>query len=299
MKKIFTREILIGLILFLSLAVLFVGIDFLKGINVFKVSNAYQASFTDVTGLTIATPVTMNGMKVGQVTDIQYQYDNPGHVAVELDMDKNVRITKGSKVILSTSILGTAQVALVMAQGNDYYSNDDIIPGECAADLMAGVSNDLMPQIVDMLPKLNSILGQIDTIASNPALDKTISRLDAVSRNLEVLSANLASASGKVSPVLNNASKITGDLTQISADLKELSAELKQLPLKETMENVKSTTANLDQITSKVNGKDSSLGMLLNDKGLYNHLDATIVSLDSIIVDLRKNPKKYVNFKLF
>ena len=88
-------------------------------------------------------------------------------------------------------------------------------------------------------------------------------------------------------------------MAQISGDLKVLSAELKNIPLKETMQNVETTTSNLAQITGKVNSKDSSLGMLLNDKGLYNHIDATIVSLDSIIVDLRKNPKKYVNFKLF
>ncbi len=299
MKKIFTREITMGLILFISLAVLFFGIDYLKGINVFKMSNLYYASFSDVTGLTVATPVTINGYKVGQVTDIQYQYDKPGQIAVEIDMDKNFKLTKGSKLQLSTSVLGTAMLTVDMAPGNEFISNTDTIPGERAGDLMAELSTDVIPAVIDMLPKLNSILAHVDTLVSNPALEKSITRLDGVSRNLEVLSKNLAVTSGKIDPVIANAGDITADLAQISGDLKVLSAELKNIPLKETMQNVETTTSNLAQITGKVNSKDSSLGMLLNDKGLYNHIDATIVSLDSIIVDLRKNPKKYVNFKLF
>ena len=299
MKKIFTREITMGLILFISLAVLFFGIDYLKGINVFKMSNLYYASFSDVTGLTIATPVTINGYKVGQVTDIQYQYDKPGQIAVEIDKYKNFKLTKGSKLQLSTSVLGTAMLTVDMAPGNEFISNTDTIPGERAGDLMAELSTDVIPAVIDMLPKLNSILAYVDTLVSNPALEKSITRLDGGSRNLEVLSKNLAVTSGKIDPVIANAGDITADLAQISGDLKVLSAELKNNPLKETMQNVETTTSNLAQITGKVNSKDSSLGMLLNDKGLYNHIDATIVSLDSIIVDLRKNPKKYVNFKLF
>ena len=299
MKRLFSKELLIGFILLLSFAVLFVGIDYLKGINVFRAENIYKASFTDVTGLTIASPVTMNGMKVGQVVEMSYDYDNPGHVLVMLNMDKDFKITKGSQVVMATSILGTAELSLKMAPGTDYCSSYDVIEGSKAGDLMSDISHDVMPQVIEMLPRLNSIMAQVDTIVSNPALDNTVSRLDAVSRNLEVMSRNLAVTSTKINPVLTNAGDVVEDLTQVSADLKELSAQLKQLPLAETMDNVKTTTANLEQITSKVNSKDSSLGMLLNDKGLYEHIDKTIVSLDSIIVDLRLHPKRYVNFKLF
>lgn len=299
MKKIFTREILIGLILFFSLAVLFVGIDYLKGMNVFKPSNIYYASFTDVTGLTVASPVTLNGMKIGQVTGIEYQYDNPGHVRVELDLDKAIKITRGSELLLSTSLLGTAELSIKMAPGNSYYDNSELLPGGKETDLMADLTNQVIPEVVKMLPQINSIIAHIDTLVANPALERSLSRLDEISRNLEMLSARLASASNQVTPVLANTKDVTANLKDISDDLKVLSAELKTLPVSETMDNLKTTTGNIAQITGQLNGTDSSLGLLLNDKGLYNHLDSTLLSLDSILIDLRHNPKKYVNFKLF
>lgn len=299
MKRLFTREILIGLILFLGLAVLFVGINYLKGINVFKSANLYNVSFTNVSGLNVASPVTLNGMKVGQVTELQYQYDNPGHVMVVINLDESVKITKGSKFLLSTSLLGTAELKIDMASGNDFYTNDDILEGGLAPDLMADISVKILPEVMKLLPQLTSIAAHIDTLVADPALNRTIHRLDGISKNLEVMSGRLAAASGQIDPVLSNTKDITDNLNEISADLKTVSAELKKLPIKETMDNVKSTTDNLSQITAQVNSKDSSLGMLLYDKGLYNHLDSTIMSLDSILIDLRHNPKKYVNFKLF
>ena len=122
MRKLFTREILIGFVLFLSLAILFLGIDYLKGMNVFKASNIYYVSFSNVKGLTVASPVTLNGMQIGQVTGLEYQYDNPGHILVAVDLDKSVKITKGSKFLLSSSLLGSAELAIDMAQNTEYYN---------------------------------------------------------------------------------------------------------------------------------------------------------------------------------
>lgn len=298
MKKLLTKEILIGFMLILSLAILFIGIDFLKGVNVFKPADLYYVSFTDVSGLTEASPVTLNGMKIGQVTDIQYEYDNPGHVAVEIRLESPVRITKGSEVVMTTSLLGTAELALKMAQGTEFYEKGDRMPGSKAGDLMADISKDVLPEVIKMLPHLNSILANIDSLVSNPALQTTIVRLDAISRNIETTTLRLAAVSKRMDPMMSDVSGIVANLDTISGDLKLLSAELKGIPLQETMDNVKTTTGNLAQITTQLNGKDSTLGLLLNDKGLYDHIDSTIKSLDSVLIDLRANPKKYVNFKL-
>ena len=298
MKKLFTREILLGLILVFSLTVLFVGIDFLKGINVFKATNEYYASFKDVSGLTVASPVTLNGLKVGQVTDIRYDYDNPGHVLVEINLDQSVKVTHGSKLELASSLLGSAELKLNMAPGADYYEKGEEIPGVKPDDLMANISHEVLPEIVKILPRLNSIVANIDSLSSNPALYSSVSRLDAISRNVEVLTAELAAVSGKTRPVLDNAETVTANLAVVSSDLKELSAQLKALPINETMDNVKTTSGNLADFTKKINGKESTFGLLLNDDGLYRHIDSTISNLDSILIDLKANPKKYVQFKL-
>lgn len=299
MKKIFTREILIGLILVISLSILFVGIDFLKGINVFKSANLYYVTFDDVAGLAEASPVTLNGMKVGQITGMEYDYEHPGTVLVEINLDSSIKITKGTKFSKGVSLLGTGSLAIMMAPGTQYVDDGARLEGVSQKDMMADISNELLPQIVEMMPKINSILSHVDSLAANPALQKTVTRLDAISHNVELLTARLAATSQKIDPMLNNVTGLTNDLAAISADLKQLSSELKELPLAETMDNVKVTTANLQEFTGKLNGKDSSLGLLLNDRGLYDHIDSTVNSLDSLLIDLKAHPKKYVNFKLF
>lgn len=299
MKKIFTREILIGLILVISLSILFIGIDFLKGINVFKSSNLYYVAFKDVSGLAEAAPVTLNGMKVGQVTGMEYDYEHPGNVLVEVNLDSSVKLTKGTKFTKAVSLLGIGALAIEMAPGNSYVEAGSEMEGESQKDMMADISTEVLPQVVEMLPKLNSILAHVDSLAANPALQKTVTRLDAISANIELLTARLAATSQRIDPMVSNVNGLTKDLTAISVDLKQLSAELKELPLSETMDNVKSTTANLKTFTGKLNGTDSSLGLLLNDRGLYDHIDSTVNSLDSLLIDLKAHPKKYVNFKLF
>ena len=298
MKKLFTREILIGLILVLSLAILFVGVDYLKGINVFKSANIYYVAFKDVAGLSEAAPVTLNGMKVGQVTGMEYDYDHPGNVLVEVNLASSVKLTKGTEFIKETSLLGTAELKIQMASGTSYVDEGATLSGNSPKDMMADISTELLPQIVEMLPKVNSILSHVDSLAASPALANTIQRLDAISQNVELLTARLASTSQKLDPVVNNVNGLTSDLSTIADDLKQLSAELKSLPLSETMDNVKSTTGNLKTFTDKINGKDSSIGLLMNDRGLYDHIDSTVNSLDSLLQDLKAHPKKYVNFKL-
>lgn len=298
MKKLFTREILIGLILVFSLAVLFVGIDFLKGINVFKSANLYYVQFKDVSGLTEAAPVTLNGMKIGQVTGMEYDYQHPGNVLVEINLDSSVKLTKGTTFVKQSSLLGTSELVVEMAAGSNYVDEESTLQGCSPNDMMANITTDILPQVVEMLPKVNSILAHLDSLAANPALATTVTRLDAISKNVELLTARLASTSKNIDPVVNNVYGLTNDLTEVANDLKALSAELKGLPLNETMDNVKATTGNLKDFSNKLNAKDSSIGLLLNDRGLYDHIDSTVNSLDSLLQDLKAHPKKYVNFKL-
>lgn len=101
MKKFFSKELTIGLCVVLALLILFFGIDYLKGINVFKASNYYYVSYTNVNGLAVSSPVTASGFKVGLVREIRYEYDNPGHVLVEISLDKALKIPSGTKAELS------------------------------------------------------------------------------------------------------------------------------------------------------------------------------------------------------
>lgn len=299
MKKFFTKEVKIAIAVIVSLAFLFWGIEYLKGINLFTPVNFYYVHFSNVEGLTDSAPVSIKGYKVGQVREIIYDYET-GSLRVQLSLHKDLKIPTGTKVMIASDMLGTAHVELELAQNSTYYNVGDELEGQKQIGMIDNISDDLLPSIVAMMPKIDSILTNLNKVVANPALSKSIDRLDNITANLETSTRQLTAMTGRSVPgILNNVNGITANLNTMTNDLKEVSATLKNLPIDSTMNNVNATTKNLMLITQKVNGKDSSLGMLLNDKGLYNHMDKSLVSLDSLITDVKKNPKRYINVKVF
>lgn len=294
MKKKFSKELIIGITALLSLLILFFGINYLKGINVFKASNYYYVSFTNVNGLTISSPVNANGFKVGLVRDMQYEYDNPGHILVELSLDKALKVPQGTKATLKTDMLGTATIDLEMPLTTNYHNVGDKIPGEVATGLMDNVSNDILP----LSGKIDSLLTSITALVNNQALINSMQRLDNITANLEASTAQLSKTMNAMPKVMDNATQISENLNTITDNINELSAELKNMPLDSTMQNIYATTKNINDITGKINSTDSSLGLLLNDTQLYNNLNSSASSLDSLLIDVKKNPKRYISIKL-
>lgn len=299
MKKLFNKELTIGLCVALALLILFFGIDYLKGINVFKAANYYYVSYTNVNGLAISAPVTANGYKVGQVREIAYEYDNPGHVKVEVSLDKELRIPRGTKAMLVTDLLGTASIALNMPDSTpDYHTVGDRLIGEVATGMMDNVANDVLPAVTSLVPKIDSLLTSITALVADPALTSSIRRLDNITANLESTTSQLSRSMVSMPAVMNNAKKIAGNLDSISSNLKFLSAELREMPLDSTMQNVYATTVSLRNMLETLKSNDSSLGLLMNDPGLYNNLNNAAGSLDSLLIDVKKNPKRYISIKL-
>lgn len=299
MKKIFRKEVLIGLIVVIALAVLFIGINFLKGVNVFKAANYYYVSFTDVQGLAQSAPVTVNGFKVGQVREIQYEYDNPGHVLVELSLDRNLKVPSGSKAVLSSDILGTATITLDMAKSGEYHKVGDKLIGVTPKGMMDNVSNELLPSLSGIFPKVDTLLTAINALVGSPELAQSVKRLDAITANLEATTAAVSSAAKPLPALVGDARHITANLQSMTGHLDSLTAALNEMPLNETIANVKTITANLSALTTELQSSDSSLGLLLHDPRLYNNLNATVSSLDSLFVDIKAHPKRYLKFSVF
>ena len=292
------KEITIGICVIIALCVLFFGIDFLKGINVFKPANYYTASYTNVNGLAVSAPVTINGYKIGLVRSIDYEYDNPGHVAVEFSLDKELKLPKGSKAVIVCDMLGTATVQLQLADNAEFYNVGDKIESETASGLMDGLSTDIMPGVANIFPKVDSLLTSINKLASDPAIAASVKRLDAITANLEA-TMNALNKSVKALPsVMGNVEATTQNVSTITGNLAYVSEELKTVPLDSCMVSIQQTANNLRQLTEELNNPNSSLGLLMNDPALYNNLNNTVKSLDSLFIDIKKNPKRYINIKL-
>lgn len=299
MKKLFRKEFVIGLSVIVALVILIFGIDYLKGINLFQPANFYVARYDNVAGLETAAPVTIDGFKVGQVRDIRFNYANPGKIEVLLALNKNLRIPKGSKAVIGSGLLNGAYVEIHMADSKEMVEVGGELATETSPDMMASISNDLLPSVKDVVPKVDSLLLNLNRLVSDPALAQSVKSLQSITANLNTTSAHLNTLMGKEVPRLaGNANKVAANLDSITADLTVLSARLKQLPVDRTVDDLNATIANLAQFSAQLNDKNSTLGMLMNDPELYNRINRVAADVDSLIVDIKKNPKRYISIKL-
>lgn len=299
MKTKFSKEVLIGLSVLIAGLALFFGINYLKGINLFKAANYYYVSYTNVSGLAVSAPVTLNGYQVGLVREIEYEYDNPGHVRVELSLDRKLNIPVGSEAIIESDMLGTASIALKFSENRDFHTVGDRLVGVVSTGLMDNVKDELMPNVVVVISRIDTMLSALNTVVSDPALLQSVKRLDAITANLERSTAQLSvMMNSSVPGVVTNVNELSANLNTISSDLTELSGQLKGLPIDSTMRNVYQITQNVNDLTSKLQDDNSTLGLLMNDTQLYDNMNNAVGSLDSLLIDVKKNPKRYISIKL-
>ncbi len=295
MDKI-SKEVKIGIAFVIAIFLLYYGISFLKGINIFKSSNSYIVVFDDVTGLTQATPVTLNGFKVGLVSSMKLDPNNPKRVGAFLDMDKGMKIPKDSKMSLDVSVLGSANIILeTNPYTKEYVSSSDTIIGARKKGMM-DAADTMLPQIQQLLPKIDSILTGIQTLVNSPALTQSLSDVNEITGDLAKSTKQLNSMMGALN---KEVPVITGNLSKMSNDLTNVSGQLNQVDLVSTYKSVDMTMKNIEGLSSKLNSKDSSLGLLLNDRQLYDSINGTISNASLLLKDVRENPSKYINIKVF
>lgn len=302
MKKTYKKELVIGLTVAITLLILFFGIDYLKGVNIFRPANYYYATYTNVDGLAKSAPVTVNGFKVGLVREISYEYDNPGHIRVEMSLDKELKVPRGTKAVLTTDMLGTSTIALILGHdGGTFHEVGDELIAEKASGLMDNINGSVMPAVAEMIPHIDSLLVTVTRLAGDPAIASSIQRLDVIMANLERSTILLNNAMQPAPGIMNNASatmanarEISANLAVISADLTELSAKLKTMPIDSTVSNLNRISENLLAVSAQLNNPNSSLGLLMNDPALYNNINNVAAHLDSIMVDLKRRPRHYI-----
>lgn len=298
MNKIFRKELLIGVCVLCALAILFFGIDFLKGVNLFHASNYYYVTYDNVNGLAKSAPVTVNGYKVGQVRDITYLYNNPGHIQVELALNGELKLPEGTQAALTTDMLGTSTISLELAAGDKYYPVGAELPAKQPKGLMDGITQELLPSVSQIVPKVDTLLTTVNTLLSDPALAASIQRLDGITANLEATSSSLNRTTTLLPPIATDVKGITGNFVTTSDNLAQFSDKLNQMPVDSLMQQLAVTTDNLRKLTQQLNDPNSTLGLLMNDPKLYNNLNSTVQSLDSLFIDIKANPKRYINIKL-
>lgn len=303
MKKLLKKEFVIGLTVLIALAILFFGIDYLKGINLFKPANFYYANYDNVAGLEVAAPVSIDGYKVGQVREIEFNYEHPGKIKVLLALDPKLRLPKGTQARIEQSLLSGAYITLQLgSDGTSMIPVGGEITPSSAPDMMAAINDQIMPQVNSILPRVDTLLISLNALASHPALFTSIGRMDGITRNLYTSTVSLNNTLGTLNrstpAILNTVGSVAYNLDTITGDLAVFSSQMKELPIDQSLQNINQLTANLIAFSEQLNNQKSSLGLLMNDPELYNRVCRVAADVDSLIVDIKRNPKRYISIKL-
>ncbi|MDR0572488.1 MAG: MlaD family protein [Tannerella sp.] len=294
MEKNFSKEIKIGIATILSLTLLYIGVNYLKGINLFKPANYYYVSCNNVKDITISSPVFVDGFKVGLVRSIAYDYSSVNKITLEIGLDKEMKINKGSYVSIESTLLSGAELSIKLNNDADeYYKPGDMLEGRIKSGMVSSVEENILPLIVDMIPKIDSILTGLQTLVNSTELSQSLSNLENTTKQLEASSIRLNAF------LKNDVPEISSGLKTTASNLSIFSSNLNNLDLEESIHSFNSTLGNINTMALKLNSNDNSLGLLLNDSLLYNNLNRTVENASGLLFDVKQNPKKYVRFSLF
>ena len=242
----------------------------------------------------IASPVLVNGYKVGVVKSLNFDYKNGRSIVVGIDLESEYRMPKGSHLAIHQTALSGAELRIMQGDPRDGYLNPgDTIRSETPDDIMSVTSNKIVPSVANMMPKVDSVIVGLANMVNNPNLAVMMENMAATAQRLNRLTASLDKSIGTQLPaVMANTRTITDNVAM-------LSEELKQLKLEALMAELQATSENLRSFSDQIRNSNGSLGMLLNDKSLYMRLDSMASSADALLRDLKANPKRYVHFSVF
>lgn len=296
MNKIFTKEVKIALVAIVALVLLFFGLNFLKGLTLFSSSATYNMSFKDLKGLSESTAIYADGYKVGTVTSIEYDYENAGNVLVKCDIDPQLRIPKGSQAEIESDLMGNIKVNLLLANNpKEKIEPGGLIKGIDEKGMMAQFQ-EVLPTVMAIVPKLDSIVTSVNAILANPSIVNILRNAEDMTANLKVTTSELNSLAMQLNrsvpgmmqhanATLQNTETLTGNLAKVDVDA--------------TMKKIDNTLDNLEQMSKALNNREGTLGLLMYDKGVYNNLNSTMRHADSLMIDLKAHPKRYVHFSVF
>lgn len=290
------NEIKIALVAVAGIVALFIGMNFLKGTNLFTGSKTYYFAFDDISGLTKSSPIYASGYQVGLVKDIIFDYSHKNKTKVIAEMDKQMKIPTGTTAFISSDVLGNIKVTLNIAPNRGQFIQEGgLIPGDIDRGPMGEVTS-MIPAVKQMLPKLDSILLSLNLLLADPAIASSV-------HNVQDMTANLTKTSRELNSVVAKLNReIPGVVTKTNTILdhsETFTANLSQVDVATTMRKVDEAMADVKAVTAKINSNEGTLGLLMRDPSLYNQLNTTVRSADSLMVNIRQHPKRYVHFSIF
>lgn len=309
-----SKEARIGLFVAISILVFFTGFYFLKGSNIFSGTYTYHALYDDVQGLQPSASVQIHGLKVGKVSEIVLNKQPlDGKVDVSIEISKKTRLPKGTIAKLtSLDLLGTKGITLDLGNSSDVLDNGVQLPTTVEGGMLDKLSVEVTPLLQDvrkMVNNIDSVLNSVNEIFSPQSradLQNSIAALHTTMESFKGMAGKLNAQSDAMAHVVQNADKITSNLAKNNdnidktlSNLKLTTDKLANAPIQEAVKKVDEVAAGLNEIVGKINRNEGSMGLLVNDKALYQNLTKTIDELGKLSADLKAHPTRYINLTIF
>jgi len=311
------KQILIGGSFILAIALFIWGYNFLKGKDIFNKQTIYYAKYHEVSGLEISNPVSINGVRIGQVSRMYFAPDMSGDVIVELTINTDFPIPDNTIArIFSSDLMGSKSVDFKLGNSADQAKDGDTL----ATSIEAGLMEEVNAQVQPIKAKAESLLASIDTLVvafqaifnesarknlseSFDNINKSFSNIQSTTTNLDTL---MITEGNRVSSILNNIDSLTYTLSEnrekfasIISNFEMISDSLAEANIPATFNRANSTLDELETILAKINDGEGTIGMLMHNDTLYFELNKTAEELNMLLKDIRENPKRYVKFSVF
>lgn len=301
MKLKYAREIKVGVLATVCIFLLFFGFNYLKGVNIFSSIHSFHGVYTNIHGLELQAPVYIRGYKVGQVDNIDYDFTRDSSFTVDISIKRNINLPEGTRMALvSDGIMGGMAIELLLP-ATEVASKEDItylptsatIPTTVVPGLLDGLQEAVIQPLSNTLASLDTLVGQLQAQLDNNHIESILS-------NADIAVADLQSSSKQLKQVMSHqVPSVITKLDTTMSDLQQVVTDVKAANIKATVARVDTALNNVNYLIADFRSPNGTVGMLLNDRGLYNHIDSAVVSVDSLLVDLKANPKRYVHFSLF
>ena len=295
-----TREIKIGILAAVCIFLLFFGLNFLKGVNIFSPTNSYHGTFVNLHNLEEQAAVYIRGHKVGQVDNIHYDFTRDSAFTVDISINRDIVLPQGTQMALvSDGLLSGMAIELQLPEQSPI-TNDQLpiakgsfIPTIYVPGLMESVQGELIAHVDAAIQSVDSLVASLQLQVQGDHLKNTLSNVDRVTSDLTGVSADLKRVvNTQVPTIVNNADKAFANLNEITSDLQKAD-------LAATVARVDTAVDGINTFIADVRSQEGTLGQLIYNKSLYDHIDATVVSADSLLVDLKAHPKRYVQVSVF
>lgn len=305
-----SNEAKVGILVTASLAALIWGLNYLKGKDIFTGRNRYYAVYQNVDGLVTSNPVFMNGFRIGIVNRIDFMPDQSGRLVVTLLIDNDVFVSRNSVAkIFSSDLIGTKALRIDLGDAREALQDEDTIRAELEFSFaqqmgkQVGPLKDKSEKLIVTIDSLASMLYQLFDPSTKNNLREGIGHLNHTLAEVDQMMADdrskLNVMLGNLSSIMTNLHNNNDQINRILSNMHAISDTLAAVNFNETIHRADQTLIQMEQVLEKINKGQGTLGQMVNNDTLYQHLDQSARDLDLLLKDLKANPKRYVHFSVF